>query len=57
MLDHAYQFSICKYEVLRIIENHPMREPNRIFIVKEVMTNEAIKKRTRMQKKADDYNK
>ena len=28
---HTYQFPICKYEVLRIIENHPVRKKQHIY--------------------------
>ena len=57
VLDHAYQFAIRQYEVLRMNEDHGMTEKESVSVVEELLAKEASKERQRTRKKADEAKK
>ena len=53
MLDHAYQFSIQKYELIRINEKSPHNRKDVIYILEEVMVKKVREELRRMQDRDD----
>ena len=57
MLDHAYKFHIRQYDVLRINEDHVIKENQSVPVVEELTTKETIREWKRMQNNYDETNK